>query len=212
MRTASTPTPSPRSSAKRTAVLDAAQHCFLEHGYAGTSMDMVAHMAGVSKATIYAHFKSKDELFGAIIRRRCERQLSFESFQGLGESDARTALTAMARHLLDLLLSPEALGIYRVVVAESLRQPELAQAYFEAGPVRGKAAMVAVVEALIARGEIAAADPARAVDQFVGMLRGEHYNRALIGLPIPDGLTVEATIAATVDTFLKAFTPPHSAV
>ena len=46
--------------AKRQAILDAAKSLFLTHGYANTSMDAVATLAGVSKLTVYSHFTDKE--------------------------------------------------------------------------------------------------------------------------------------------------------
>lgn len=193
-----------RRSRKREAVLDAAQAAFLELGYAGTSMDLVAGRAKVSKATIYAHFKGKDDLFGEVIRRRCERDLAF---QAPAEGDARSVLASIARRLMGLMLSPETLGIYRVVVAESARHPDLAQAFFAAAPAQGKARLCEVMAELDRRGELMVADPWQAADQFAGMLRAEVFHRALLGLAPPDGRSVDSTIAAAVETIHRAYAP-----
>lgn len=55
------------------AILEAASKCFAENGYLGCSMDAIAQAAGLSKGGIYAHFKSKDELFTTVIRQEHER-------------------------------------------------------------------------------------------------------------------------------------------
>lgn len=196
---------SPRSAAKRTAMLDAAQRCFLESGYASTSVDEVATRAGVSKATIYAHFNSKDDLFGAIICRRCDDQAEGLSSLTLPDStDARVILTAVAQRLLGLFLAPEVMGIYRMVIAEAPRHPELAQIWYEAGPLRGKQRLVEVFDDMKRRGLLEFDDPWRTVDLFVGMLRGECFHRVMIELPPNPKFSVEATIAAAVDFTLKA--------
>lgn len=198
--------PSPRSVAKRTAVLDAAQTCFLEHGYANTSMDMVAARAGVSKATIYAHFASKDVLFGAIICRRCEDQSEGLGAVTLTEAvDARTALTAIASHLMAMLMAPEVVEIYRLVVAESPRHPDLARVYYDQGPARGKQRIAEVLEALARRGLLAVPDAWKATDLFVNMLRGEVFHRALLGLPPSDRITLDATIAEAVELMMGCY-------
>ena len=49
---------------------------FLAHGYAATSMDRVASAAGVSKATIYSHFKDKADLFAAIMQQLAEHKFA----------------------------------------------------------------------------------------------------------------------------------------
>lgn len=199
---------SARSSAKRSAILDAAQACFLEHGFSNTSMDMVASTAGVSKATIYAHFQSKDELFGAIIQRRCD-----DHAEGLGalsvddSLDARATLTEIGRKLLTMLVQPQVLGIYRMVIAEMPRNPELAGIYFHAGPLRGKERLVEVLDALVRRGLLSIPDTWQAMDQFVGMLRGEIFNRALIGLPPSDRTDLEHTLKGAVEVMLRAYAP-----
>lgn len=197
---------STRSSAKRSAILDAASQCFLEHGYASTSMDMVATTAAVSKATIYAHFQSKDELFAAIIHRRCDSLASALDAVGVDAMmDARTTLTTVARQLMSMLLDEHVLGIYRMVVAESTRHADLARVYFEAGPLRGKQRLSEVFDALVARGQLNIADTWLAMDQFIGMLRGEHFNRALLGLPPSERADLDRTIAGAVDMIIRAY-------
>lgn len=193
----------PKHSAKREAILDAAQVLFLNEGYAATSMDAVAASAGVSKATIYAHFDGKEQLFAAIMHRRCE---AYFVFAPPGEDfDAKQTFTTYAERLLRLLTTPEALALYRVVVAESHRTPELAQAFYDNGPVRGREAITASVLRLQQRGELVAdADPVVISDQFIGMLRAEAYHRALLGLP-PGHRTHTDTILAAVDTLLRAY-------
>src|SRR5215213_8635580 len=54
---------------RRTAILDAALSAFSQRGYHATSLDDVAREAGVSKALIYEHFASKQELYGDLIAR-----------------------------------------------------------------------------------------------------------------------------------------------
>lgn len=196
----------PRSAAKRAAMLDAAQVCFLEGGYANTSVDEVAARAGVSKATIYAHFNSKDDLFGAIICRRCDDQAEGMASLTLPDSDdVHTLLTQIGQRLLGLFLSPEVMGIYRTVIAESPRHPELAKAFYEAGPIRGKKRLSELFEQMRERELLSFDDTWHTVDMFVGMLRGECFHRVLMGLPDSPVITPASTVAAAVETMLKAF-------
>ena len=57
---------------KAESILAAAKRTFLAAGFGAVSMDTIAREAGVSKATVYAHFAGKEELFGAVIGRECE--------------------------------------------------------------------------------------------------------------------------------------------
>ncbi|MFD2233702.1 TetR/AcrR family transcriptional regulator [Phaeospirillum tilakii] len=194
-----------RSAAKRDAILDAACAVFLEQGYAAASMDAVAARAGVSKATIYAHFTDKDDLFGAVIRARCERN---RTFAPVGPAlDARATLTMVGRRLLELLLQPDTLAVYRLVTAEAPRQPELARAFYESGPGTGKAEIARMLVDLGRRGLLAVEDPWRMADLFTGMLRADLFMRTLLGLPQPEGSSIDQAVAAAVDTMLRAFAP-----
>ncbi|MBA2546469.1 MAG: TetR/AcrR family transcriptional regulator [Solirubrobacterales bacterium] len=65
---------------RRPQVLDAALHLFLKGGYDGTSMEDVAHAAGVTKPVVYACFSSKDELFRSLLAR--EEELILAEVQG----------------------------------------------------------------------------------------------------------------------------------
>ena len=53
-------------------ILDVALQQFVHHGY-GVSMAQIVRMAGVSKTTMYSRFSSKEELFGAIMRKQIAR-------------------------------------------------------------------------------------------------------------------------------------------
>ncbi len=50
-------------------LLDVAQHLFAETGYAGTSIELIARTAGVSRPVVYEHFGSKDGIYFACVRR-----------------------------------------------------------------------------------------------------------------------------------------------
>src|SRR5438067_10651894 len=67
---------------KAAAVLRAARRAFLASGFGAVSMDAIAREAGVSKATVYAHFGSKEELFGAVVADVAEQRFgAFSAFE-----------------------------------------------------------------------------------------------------------------------------------
>src|SRR5579863_4183001 len=84
--------PTDKIPAKKLAVLKAALRLFLEQGFGATSMDAIAREAGVSKATLYAHVKSKEELFAAITAT-CAEQLLATHAPFDHEADIRAALS-----------------------------------------------------------------------------------------------------------------------
>ena len=58
---------------RRPLVLDAALSLFVRHGYRGTSMDMIAEGAGVTKPVVYDCFPNKEALFDALLEREQKR-------------------------------------------------------------------------------------------------------------------------------------------
>ncbi|CCG41551.1 TetR/AcrR family transcriptional regulator [Magnetospirillum molischianum] len=195
----------PRPSAKRDAILDAACAVFLEVGYAAASMDSVANRASVSKATIYAHFNDKDDLFGAVIRMRCDRNLNLTSVDSA--LDARDTLTVIGQRFLNLLLQPDSLSMYRLVTAEAPRQPDLARAFYESGPGTSKTQIAQAISDLGRRGLLNVDDAWQMADLFIGMLRTDLFMRTLLGLPQTKERTVDQAVSAAVETMLRAFGP-----
>ena len=60
-------------SARRDHLVDTALRLFCQHGFHATGIDRILAESGVAKMTLYKHFKSKDELILAVLRRRDEQ-------------------------------------------------------------------------------------------------------------------------------------------
>ena len=205
----------PRSSgpelSKRQLILDASAELFIAQGYGAVSMDAIARAAGVSKATLYAHFGSKDQLFATIIREACHSNLAAQEFLPKGAVDVRVALTGLGGRMLRFLLEERSLAIHRVVIAESLRFPELGRAFFESGPAMFSAAFGEWLAEQTAAGRLDVAEPARAADQFAGMLKCGCYMRAALGVaPAPTEAEINGTVDGAVAVFLKAYSSTTS--
>jgi len=56
-----------RDAARRRVILDAARDCILKFGYAKSSLEDIAKQAAISRPLIYRKFKSKEEIFGAVL-------------------------------------------------------------------------------------------------------------------------------------------------
>jgi TetR/AcrR family transcriptional repressor of mexJK operon len=193
-------------SPKRQAVIEAAARLFKAHGYGQVSMDSVAKEAGVSKATLYAYFESKDQLFASIIGGACG---SFALEEGLFTSapgDIRADLTRIGGRLLRFLLDPNTQAIQRVVIAESARFPELGVAFLRAGPEVFLGRLAEWIARQAEEGRLNAPDARLAADQFGALLRPLIFLRAILKVPpVPDEAEIDATVAAAVETFLRAY-------
>jgi AcrR family transcriptional regulator len=193
-------------SPKRQAVIEAAAKLFMAHGYGQVSMDSVAREAGVSKATLYAYFASKDQLFATIVQEGCRDNIVVGLFLPDDATELSDALTSLAGRMLRFLLGPRALAIHRVVIAESVRFPELGRVFYENGPALFQDVFTPWLLRHQAAGRLRRHDPAVAADQFVGLLRSGLFVRAVLGLtPPPTEAEIDATVTAAVTTFLRAY-------
>lgn len=194
-------------SPKRKLVLSAATSLFMAHGYGAVSMDAIARAAGVSKATLYAYFSSKDALFATIIDDACRENIATDEFLPPDVTDVGAALEAFGGRMLRFFLEERALAIHRVVIAESVRFPELGRAFYDSGPTTVHKAFSAWLAEQTATGRLAVADPAIAADQFIGMLKTRPFLRASLGMAHPTEAEVDEVVRAAVDAFLKAHGP-----
>jgi len=99
---------------KAESILAAAKRTFLASGFGTVSMDTIAREAGVSKATVYAHFAGKEELFGAVIGRECGLYFARFSAGELDPVNLRASLAVLGRRYLELVLSPDAIALHRI--------------------------------------------------------------------------------------------------
>lgn len=198
---------------KAESILAAAKQAFLSNGYGAVSMDLIARAASVSKATVYAHFTSKEELFGAVIERECERYFASFSAGELDPSDVRGSLAVLGRRFLDLVLSPDGLALHQIIIAEVTRFPALGEVFWRAGPERERVQIEGFLESAVAIGTLSLRDPRQGAEQFISLVRGDIQLRHLLRLePAAGEAEIGDAVAAAVDTFLRAFGPQIAAV
>lgn len=146
-----------------------------EDGYAGMTIDAVAHAAGVSKATIYRRFADKNDLVTATIAAYSIRDT--ENLQG----DTREKLIAMMQAARERMIDGPGMMIMRQILAESQRNPELVRLHRERTIQPKMAVMVGILEEGVTRGEVRAdIDPQLIVELLSGSWmarwnRGEEF-------------------------------------
>jgi AcrR family transcriptional regulator len=202
--------PEGRTARKRRAILEAATAAFLAGGYRGTSMDEIAAAAAVSKQTVYKQFVDKERLFVEIVTATAAvaGDPVHDEIHALRDTDdLPTALRALARRQLELVLRPQVLRLRRLVIAEAARFPELGRAFHEHGAGRTTAALAEAFADLDARGLLRVPDPAVAADHFNWLVMSAPVNRAmLLGRDeAPEPSELDHWAAAGVGTFLAAF-------
>jgi TetR/AcrR family transcriptional regulator, mexJK operon transcriptional repressor len=210
--------PTEEVAARAERLLDVATEVFLEQGFKGASMSEIAHRAGASKQTLYARYPSKAALFAALVERKASRL--FETIGPLGEGrNLRETLVHCGSSLLELILSEDARGVHRVVIAECMEFPELAEIFWERGPGRTRAMLTNYLRAQqklgnIQWGEPGCSNPEQAVEVFIGLLVSGATLRAWLGLKptfVRTPAQRKAWVSSAVDMFLAAMQPRPSA-
>jgi AcrR family transcriptional regulator len=163
-------------------LIDVATEVFLDKGFKGASMSEIARRAGASKQTLYTRYPSKAALFAALVERKASHL--FEAIGPLGEGrNLRETLVHCGSEMLDLILSKEARGVHRVVIAECVEFPELGELFWDRGPGRVRAMLADYLGAQQKLGAIRCGNPEQAVEVFLGLLVSAATLRASLGLP-----------------------------
>jgi len=196
----------PKDPAKREAILAAAQTLFLGNGYEGSSMEAIAAEAGVSKLTLYSHFKDKEALFAAAVKTTCETRLPRKLFVLAEDCSIRQALLDLGHAFQDLANSPESIGLHRVMVALATQNPGLSRMFYDAGPQRLLQDLEQLLAQAHARGLLAVPVPKHAAEHFCALLKGGTHFRLLIGYDTaPDAAEARRHVEDVVTLFLRAY-------
>jgi len=143
-----------RAAERRAAIIDAALDEFIARGYAATRLDDVAKRAGVAKGTIYLHFKDKESMFEELIRTAIVPLIGRLAAPPVPGGSVRDALEKFAQIFVQEVATTRRGDIVRLIIAEGPRFPAIAEFYYREVVSRGLAAMRAMIELAVARGEV----------------------------------------------------------
>ena len=163
-------------------------------------MDDVASAAGVGKQTVYRHFGSKEALFVGLINSMCEQVgvLLASAQQAHADGTPEAQLRVLGRSLAKSLIEPNYLRLYRAIVAEAERLPELGPAFYENG-----AKVVRAHAAKILRARFDETTAAMRAATFVNLVLGDAYLELSLGYAVRDvkkrfGLQIDEAVAAAL--------------
>ncbi|TCJ12750.1 TetR/AcrR family transcriptional regulator [Parasulfuritortus cantonensis] len=197
-----------KSEAKRQAILAVAAETFGELGFERASMSEICARVGGSKATLYNHFASKEELFLTVMFQASEHE--FEAVHRLLDpdiGDVAGALRDFGRGFLAVLYSPQVTAARRLVIAEAHRS-ELGRACYALGPGKGDAALAGFLETAMQAGKLRPAEPRIAASHLRGLLEAELLERFLFGVLTDIGAeALGPMVERAVEVFMRAYGP-----
>src|SRR5580700_6981182 len=188
----------------RQIIYEAARHEFAESGYAATSMETVARLAGVSTKTLYRLIPNKAALFGGMVSDRLDRFVTEVKLQTGDHPDIEAALCAALMVCADLALDEEVIAIQRIILQETGKFSDLAGVFYSNAIVPTGAALADWLRVQASRGLIVLDDVDEAADMLLGMVTSAPRRAALFGhVPLPSRPQIEARVRRCVALFLR---------
>ncbi len=195
----------PRDLEKRAAIVDAGAALFLERGIAATTMEAVAERASVSKMTLYSHFPDKPVLLAAVFDRNLK---AIELPELVDDPDASPfdQLSEFGVRLVLFLTRPEIVRAARVVAGGADDYPDLAAAFFAAGPAVVIGRVAAFLAAVQTREKLRIPDPELAAEQLVAAWLGVDQLRQSLGIGGPPTLeAVSRRVKSSTEVFFRGW-------
>lgn len=188
---------------KRQAIIDAASKAFLENGYQNTSMETISCEAGVAKQTLYNYFGNKDALFVAVIDQKCD--LNSNSFLLTNEITPENLEAVLQRYatnkLLDLV-SKENVALYRTIIAEAIRFPNLGKLFFQNSIEEDRLLLAAFFLKQKQAGYLEVDDPELAALFFQGALNSYFRSKLIMADDLPSKQEIQTYINYCIQQFL----------
>jgi AcrR family transcriptional regulator len=198
-----------KSEARRRNILDVVAQVFVEHGFERTSMSMIAERLGGSKATLYNYFKSKEELFLAVLDFEIDTNAEAILGVALGEPDTHAALTKIGCGYLMQRLSVRPTRFFRMVSGQA-EESDIGDHFWNTILKPAWMLLCNKLQELMDEGRLRQADPWQATVHFKGLMDTDIVERRLLGViskPDPDLCWEVASKGVTV--FLSAYGPDN---
>ncbi len=195
----------PRDLEKRQAILDAAGALFLERGITATTMEAVAERASVSKMTLYSHFPDKPVLLMAVFERNL-KSIVLPELPEISEAPALELLTDFGERLVAYLTRPEIVRTLRVMAVSADDFPDLAAAFYAAGPAAVLKEVARFLDAAREREGLSLPDADLAAEQLVAAWLGVDQLKQSLGVSGPPSpAAISRRVRSATETMLRGW-------
>ncbi|MGF6934558.1 AcrR family transcriptional regulator [Paraburkholderia sp. UCT70] len=180
---------------------------FGELGFEQASMSEIAARAGVSKATLYNYFESKEEMFAEFMGAAAQQGVG-AAFERLKTTvPVRDALLSFGKHCPVVVLTPQLLAVRRLAHLEGGRS-KVGALFYERGPKPGWGVVTDLRQQLIDAGKLRSCNAAIATAHLRGLYEAELLELRLLGVPADTSArNIAKVVQRTADMFLAAYGP-----
>jgi AcrR family transcriptional regulator len=191
-----------RAELRRAAFLKAAREVFLEYGYEAANMAEIVKRAGGSLSTLYGQFGGKKGLFEAMIDARVNALTEQMHVELAQHAPLKEGLRRIGEAFLTKQAAADSLDVFRLMVAQAKKFPDLAEAFGQRAPEKVRKALADYLEDRAKAGELRISNPDLAASVFFDLVRARIQFRALLNASYTP---TEAEIRETVDRAVKVF-------
>jgi AcrR family transcriptional regulator len=188
--------------ARRAQIIDVAATLFSKKGFSGTKTREVARRAGVSEATIFKHFATKDALYAAIIEAKRQAGAILDTAAPVaGERDDVRFFTTLAREMIARSKADPTL--MRLLFFSALERHSLSDQFFRSQLKSVDLFLSEYIAERVATGAFRPVEPIQAAWSFIGMVAHHVLLRELFRQELPPHLTVDRIVDEMVTLFLR---------
>ena len=173
-------------------------------------MSQIAHATGGSKGTLYTYFNSKGDIFAEFIMAEINHRVAvtFSLSETVGEVEAD--LRTIGRRYVALFSDATVLDLYRSVITEYRRFPEISRCFMDAGPRTARQMLALYFADVVETGALPIIDVERAAQQFLALCQGNLLHDLLLGATeAPKAREIERQVDVALDAFFAIY-PPKS--
>ncbi len=163
-------------------------------------MDRVSARAEVSKRTVYKYFESKDKLFRSIIDVLSERFAGLRDISYDPNRAIRDQLIDLAWAEGRLLISRDVMAMARMIVSETLRNPELAEA--AQGKIDKTSVFAKMLREATVDSQLNVANPEDAAVEFIALIKAKAFWPVIFGAPLATKAQMENYVENSVDMMM----------
>lgn len=164
---------------RATIVRHARQH-FVTHGFTATRMEPVARESGVSTATLYGFFESKNTLFEAVINDATDEIADQLEALPIASGSAQDKLDTALSFYAEFLSKEEVRAVFRLILAERHRFEEVCTRFFLRGRSKFGLTLIELLNNLAKSGELKASHAPLGASQLMGMIENTVFFTPLI--------------------------------
>jgi AcrR family transcriptional regulator len=193
---------------RRQQILEAALKVFSTKGFhKATNKDIAEAAGGISPGLIYWYFKDKQDLFLSLIRERAAIFDIVTHPERLMDLPPREALALIGRSFLSVLHVPANVAMFRIVVSEAMRFPQVGEQFYKMVPAHVFATLNAYFQHQVELGNFRPHDTAIATRSFMGMFVAHIILREVMRQPEARATSDDQVVATAVEIFVRGLEP-----